>query len=113
MGENEDDYVGDPLHKKHANILRIGFQNVGGVSSARNKLKDDILRCGIDKYDFDIFGIAEVNVNWSHVTEEDRLINRSKYWWDTNHWVSQQALIITKYYSVWRGSYVEHQQGCT
>ncbi len=50
MGEQiNDDIFGDPLLRKQANILCNGFQNVGGVSSGRNKIKDDILRCGIGK----------------------------------------------------------------
>jgi hypothetical protein len=29
--------------------------------------------------------MAEVNVNWSQVREEDRLANRSRHWWEHNH----------------------------
>jgi hypothetical protein len=36
VGEDKDAYFGNPLHKKRAKILHIGFQNVGGVSSARS-----------------------------------------------------------------------------
>jgi hypothetical protein len=68
--EATSDFFGDIITKKEANILRIGFQNIGGVPLQKNKYKDDIIRTGISKMEFDIFGIAEVNVNWNYIAEE-------------------------------------------
>ncbi len=42
----------------------------------KNKIKDDIIRCRIKKYEFDIFGLAKVNTNWTHVPEADHLVHR-------------------------------------
>jgi hypothetical protein len=67
------------------NTLRLGFQNIGGLPLIRNKHKDDIIRCGISLWDFDIFGIAETNVDWRLVKEEDRLYLRTKEWWESVH----------------------------
>jgi hypothetical protein len=72
----------DPIKKKELNILRIGFQNVGGFSIKSDSFKDDIVRCGISQYDFDIFGFAETNVDWCLVSEEGKLPFKTKGWWD-------------------------------
>jgi len=45
-------------------VLRVGFQNIGGLPLYRNKLKDDSIRCGITAFDFDIFGLAKINTDW-------------------------------------------------
>ncbi len=90
-GPEEDttnDSFGDIILKKEKNTLRIGFQNIGGVPIQQGKHKDDIIKNGITKLDFDIFGIAEVNVNWTHVSEEHRLVNRSRHWWASSHFAS-------------------------
>lgn len=76
---------GDEIERKGKNILRIGFQNVGGLSAQRNTAKDDMLRVGIGKYDFDIFGLSELNVNWRHVPEQDRLFYRTRSWGESIH----------------------------
>ncbi len=34
---------GNTITKKDSNILRVGFQNIGGFSTELNKLKDDII----------------------------------------------------------------------
>ncbi len=44
-----------------------------------------MLRRGISKWDFDIFGCAETNIDWRMVPEEDKLISRTKGWWESLH----------------------------
>jgi hypothetical protein len=83
--EIKSDYYGNYIKKKGSNILRIGFQNIGGIQLKPNKLKDDIIRRGITKYEFDIFGMAEINVDWRLLPEEDRLQFRTKGWWESLH----------------------------
>jgi hypothetical protein len=80
-----NDIFGDTLTKKKRNTLRIGFQNIGGFTLKRHKLKDDLIRRGINKYDFDIFGMAETNTNWRLCPEQDKLYFRTKEWWDSVH----------------------------
>jgi len=82
--DQEENY-GDHLKLKAENVLRIRFQNIGGLPISAGKVKDDFMRAGITKFDFDVFGLAEVNVNWRQVAEQDRLHSRSKHWWETNH----------------------------
>ena len=38
-----EDIFGDDIIKKGKNILRLGFQNIGGFSVNRNKLKEKII----------------------------------------------------------------------
>ncbi len=80
-----EDIFGDSIKIKKPNILRIGFQNIGGFPLIRNKHKDDIIRCGSTKWDFDLFGVAETNVDWRLVREEDQLYFRTKEWWESSH----------------------------
>jgi hypothetical protein len=35
-----------------------------------------------DKYNFDLFGIAEVNVNWSNIPDDDELVDQSLLSWE-------------------------------
>lgn len=72
-----EDRFGDSITKKGNNILRIGFQNIGGLPTHAGMIKDEILRRGISKYDFDIFGLAETNVDWRALSEEDKLYFRT------------------------------------
>jgi hypothetical protein len=77
------DNFGDYITKKGVHTLRIGFQNIGGLPTHAGMLKDDILRKGISKFEFDIFGLAETNVDWRVPLEEDKLFYRSRFWWDS------------------------------
>ena len=78
-------HFGDRIEIKEENILRIGFQNIGGFPIQRGKLKEDNIRQGITKWDIDIFGMAEVNLDWRLVKEQDRLPTRTKEWWPQQH----------------------------
>jgi hypothetical protein len=83
-GKNKD-YFGDFIVKKDSNTLRIGFQNIGGFSIKKGKLKDDTVRMGITQWDFDVFGFSETNIDWRLASEDDNLYSRCKEWWDTLH----------------------------
>jgi len=51
------------IYVKTSNTLRIGFQNVGGFPTQTGKIKEENIRIGVQKWDFDIFGMAEVNLD--------------------------------------------------
>jgi len=74
---------GDLLELKQEHTSRIGFQNIGGLSATSGSAKDDFLCASITKYDFEMFGIVEVNINWTHLLENDRLYSRSRHWRET------------------------------
>jgi hypothetical protein len=73
----------DNIQKKDNTTLRIGFQNISGLPSKSGKLKDELLRKGISKFEFDIFGLAETNVDWIVPQEEHQLHSRTRFWWDS------------------------------
>jgi hypothetical protein len=64
LGDLWENDFGDSIYVKINNTLRIGFQNVGGFPTQPGKLKEDYIRRGIQKWDFDVFGMAEVNLDW-------------------------------------------------
>ena len=80
-----DERFGHNIPKKSSNILRIGFQNIGGFSTTSKTLKDDAIRGGITTWEFDIMGLAETNVDWRLVKEDDKLHYRTKEWWEALH----------------------------
>jgi hypothetical protein len=62
-----DSYVGkcgDEVKTKQETTLRIGFQNVGGFPAKRGQFKEDIIQQGLIKWEFNIFGMAEMNLDW-------------------------------------------------
>ncbi len=65
--------------------MRLGFQIIGGFPIDRGKHKEEIIRQGITKWEFDVFGCPETNVDWRMVSEENKLFFRTKEWWDSLH----------------------------
>jgi hypothetical protein len=53
--ESRSDYFGDCIKQKDSQVLRIGFQNIGGYPRERNKVKEEILRVGMTTWSFDIY----------------------------------------------------------
>jgi len=84
---------GDNIYVKNNNTLRIGFQNVGGFPTQLGKIKEDNIRMGVQKWDFDVFGMAEVNLDWRLLQERERLPTRTQEWWETQH-VSWHLTVI-------------------
>ena len=69
---NDDDGdtgFGDTLGPLHEGHLRIGFQNIGGLSS-NNTEQDKLLQHFIQSNSFDVFGITEINLYWPALREE-------------------------------------------
>jgi len=61
-------------------VLRVGFQNIGGFPLHNNKLKDNAIRCGLSNFDFDIFGMAEINTGWCLQPDTLKLYGRTMGW---------------------------------
>lgn len=78
-------HFGDSIYVKQNNTLRIGFQNVGGFPTQKGKIKEDNIRQGVTKWDFDIFGMVEMNLDWQLLNEQEKLLFRTKEWWDQQH----------------------------
>ena len=69
----------DPQH------CRIGFANIHGLGLFAKHNKNREFYSFTQLYDFDIFGMAETNVNWQVVPIQDRLFERSRSWWQLRH----------------------------
>jgi hypothetical protein len=100
----ENDYFGTCIKKKE-DVLRVDFQNVGGLPLHKKKLKDDAIRCGISCFEFDIFGLAETNTDWRLQTEDLKLHERTSGWWE--------ALNISYSYNTTAKPIALHQWGGT
>jgi hypothetical protein len=81
---NEDSF-GSTIPLKQPNVLCVGFQNIGGFPLDKTKQKEDIIRSGITSWSFDIFGVAETNLDWRMVPEDHKLHARTKEWWPSLH----------------------------
>jgi hypothetical protein len=51
--------------KNKKNILRIGYNNIYGFSNNNRNDYNNNLRSFISHYEFDLFGMSEVSINWS------------------------------------------------
>jgi hypothetical protein len=80
-----DEFFGDPMYKKPHQVLRIGYQNIGGLSFTSDSVKDEIIRTGINSWEFDVFGMSETNVDWRLIPDPHKLYFCTKPWWETSH----------------------------
>jgi len=76
---------GDCMYVKQENTLRIGFQNAGGFPTQLGKLKEDAIRQGLVRWEFDVFGMVETNLDWRVLKEQEKLPARTKEWWEHQH----------------------------
>jgi hypothetical protein len=77
------DRFGSQISVKTISTLRIGFQKIGGFSTKKNTLKDDVLLLKL--FDFDIFGMAEMNIDWHLASGHEKLHFRTREWWESSH----------------------------
>ena len=56
--------------------LRIGFLNVNGLKQEGWKQKNKAIITTIRRYNFDVMGLAEVNIHWPKVNHTDRWEDR-------------------------------------
>ena len=73
------------MYVKQENTLRIGFQNAGGFPTQLGKLKEDAIRQGLVRWEFDVFGMVETNLDWRVLKEQEKLPARTKEWWEHQH----------------------------
>lgn len=85
--ERLNEAIGDDIHKKEPNILRIATWNAGGlpVFNKDKKGKNDRIREAINEYRIDVLGIQEPNKNWNLIDQEHRWDERTKHWWEARH----------------------------
>jgi hypothetical protein len=79
---NKQLLYGDPISVKTDDILRLGFQNFNGLTGRDNDPVDVSLRQWITKWDFDVFGLSEVNMYWPQVRKELQFLERVNSWFN-------------------------------
>jgi hypothetical protein len=67
--DDDDKGFGDAMGPLNNNHLRIGFQNIGGLS-CNNTEQDKLIQQFIRSNPFDVCGISEVNLCWPALQEE-------------------------------------------
>jgi len=58
---------------------------VGGFPINKGKIKEDTIRLGLNRWESDIFGVVETNLDWHTLPEEEKLPLRTQEWWETQH----------------------------
>jgi len=82
---SDEDAFGDHIKIKNTHCLHIGFLNIGGFPTTKGKIKEYYIKIGLSTFDFDIFGMAELNTDWRLAPEDLKLYNRTKSWWESLH----------------------------
>ena len=72
---------GDVLSKKKVRTnIRIIFQNINGFGVTEPQVKKELIKEFINKYNIDIYAMAEVNTNWKLVAKKESLREICKEW---------------------------------
>eukprot|EP00957_Ditylum_brightwellii_P106161 8098491-Ditylum_brightwellii.AAC.1 len=80
-------HFGDVLTpNNHKESILIGFMNIQSFPQKRTGKKNFNLSHTINDYGFSHLGLAETNVNWSQLNDEDRIPQRFR-----RHFDSRQA----------------------
>ena len=61
----EIELYGDPIADKLDGLVRIGFQNVNGITKTKELVGMEELEA-MNEMKFDLVGMIETNVNWTH-----------------------------------------------
>jgi exonuclease III len=89
------------MEPKEEGVVRIGFNNINGLSLAQNDTKNSEIHGFLKEGEFDVFGMAETNIHWhnSKTHAKDLMYG----WFRRSH-------ITYKYYRDFPGS-SKHQVG--
>ena len=75
------EYVGDKHSSfKNNNILNIMFGNIHSLPTYNSDPKNDKFREFIQKHEFDIVGLSEVNTYWNKFSHNQRSHNQFSSW---------------------------------
>lgn len=72
---------GDVMESKPDDVFRVVFQNCSGLTLAQT----DLIRRIVDDLAIDVLGMAEVNVDWSKTSANERPANRFRGFWENLH----------------------------
>jgi hypothetical protein len=98
---NDNDW-GDPLQSKASDCLRVAFRNIHFLPHNSRNSRNEELLFDVQVGNFDIIGLAEPNVAWNLLPDEDRLRSRFKEYWEACH--------ISASHNTWDSSNVDVKQ---
>ena len=71
QSNNSNDTGYDKLSHKIDKMLRIGFININGIPAKADNPKNKMIFEAIRKYEIDITGMVETNIQWKKVRKKD------------------------------------------
>ena len=85
--DNENSHLRSYGHERarsEPNKFRVGFANIG-TYPLQHANREYNLRDFIKHHQFDVFGLAELNVHWKNVSAHQRLHERTRGWFESLH----------------------------
>ena len=73
---------GDIMPRKDKEIIRIAFQNINGFGITKKDCKAERIREFMEENSIDIFGMAEMNVNWRIVGKKNTINDLTRGWFE-------------------------------
>jgi hypothetical protein len=68
------------MGKKADDVFRLAFLNVDTFPALESDPKNGTVRTTFKKWQIDVWGWAEINVNWLLMKQSDKLEYRCKEW---------------------------------
>ena len=76
------EHWGDRLKRKPEDTYRLVLNNVNSIGLYAGGMKDEQVRQFLEKWDVDIYGMTEPNVNWSKVRKQHNWWERTEKWFE-------------------------------
>jgi hypothetical protein len=77
-----DQHFGNLMGKKADDVCRLAFLNVDTFPYLASNPKIGTARATFKKWQIDVWGWVEINVNWLLAKQSDKLEYRSKEWFE-------------------------------
>jgi hypothetical protein len=79
---------GNMLHRKNDNTVRLAFRNIKSLPTKAENNRNDELIQDINDGEFEILGLAEINLCWNNLCEKDRIKERFRGCFESSHFVT-------------------------
>ncbi len=82
-----EDRWGHTLGQKQPDTIRIVLQNIDGIpNNIKGGIKLDCLHEFTKELEINILALTELNTAWDQLDYKDRLLAKTKGWWEANQW---------------------------
>jgi len=84
---SQEDRWGHTLGKKQPDTIRLVLQNVDGLpNNSKGEIKLDCLYNFTLEHEINILALTELNMAWDRVEYKDRLLAKTRGWWEASQW---------------------------